>query len=356
MNSEFNSYEARDLSETKGENRSGFPGVRQISILYSVSVIVLVFLGARVQRNEFYSGILISEFVLILLPPLVLTLFGRYSLKKTLRLKMPRLSSLLVITLIMVLAIPSINALNQLYLLLLKMIFGSVRFNSVPGATTPEGLLVNIGVIAVSAGICEEVLFRGVIMRGLERFGPRRAVILSAFLFALWHMYLTSFLGTFLLGLLIGYFVYRTDSLISGMYAHFANNAFAVVASYAANYILERNSDLANLETMAGSIDEYFDNLLQGPGATLAFVVFSLVLTVVFFGSLLTVLLAVFRHMTQKTAETQERQEFSADRKGLMWLIPGLVLIAFFYLAEVLTLMNMRFPWMDAVLAFLGVI
>lgn len=79
--------------------------------------------------------------------------------------------------------------------------------------------------------IFEELLFRGVILRGLLQFGKVPAVILSGFLFALAHGSFEQFIYQFLTGMIFGVLVLETKNLVLGMAAHFANNFFAVVFS-----------------------------------------------------------------------------------------------------------------------------
>lgn len=75
--------------------------------------------------------------------------------------------------------------------------------------------------------IFEELLFRGVIMRGYLQVGKAPAVILSAAAFALAHGNTDQIVYQFLFGLAVGFVVLETRSLGVGMVAHFANNFFA---------------------------------------------------------------------------------------------------------------------------------
>lgn len=75
--------------------------------------------------------------------------------------------------------------------------------------------------------IFEELLFRGVIMRGLLQYGKIPAVVLSALMFALAHGSYMQLITQFLTGLVIGFLVLETKNLVVGMAVHFANNFFA---------------------------------------------------------------------------------------------------------------------------------
>lgn len=83
--------------------------------------------------------------------------------------------------------------------------------------------------------IFEELLFRGVIMRGLLQFGKVPAVVLSGLLFAFAHGSFEQFIYQFLAGMVFGVLVLETKNIVVGMAAHFANNFFAVVFSLVLN-------------------------------------------------------------------------------------------------------------------------
>ena len=97
------------------------------------------------------------------------------------------------------------------------------------GESSPWGSLLATVVVAP---ILEEALFRGVILRGfLLRYTPLRAVLLSALLFALLHANPWQLLGPFAIGVLLGWLVYRTRSLVTAMLAHALTNAVPLLAT-----------------------------------------------------------------------------------------------------------------------------
>ncbi len=87
-------------------------------------------------------------------------------------------------------------------------------------------LALSLTLLAFLQALCEEVTFRGFILSGLgRRFRPWTAVLLSAFLFALFQMNVFQALPHFLLGVLMGFLVQRTGSLWPAVLFHFAYNA-----------------------------------------------------------------------------------------------------------------------------------
>lgn len=79
--------------------------------------------------------------------------------------------------------------------------------------------------MAVLPALLEEILFRGVVMQSLRRFGDGFALVVSAILFAGLHGNLVQAPNALLSGLLLGYFALITGSLLAPMAMHFLNNA-----------------------------------------------------------------------------------------------------------------------------------
>ena len=83
----------------------------------------------------------------------------------------------------------------------------------------------------VLPAICEELLFRGVVMRGLEEKGLVFSVIFSSLLFALMHGSVGMIILQFLLGLAISVVVVITKNHLYGCIMHFSTNFFIGIFS-----------------------------------------------------------------------------------------------------------------------------
>ncbi|MEO7094592.1 MAG: CPBP family intramembrane glutamic endopeptidase [Polyangiales bacterium] len=93
-------------------------------------------------------------------------------------------------------------------------------------------LAVALLAIAVVPAVCEEVLFRGAVQRALAtRLFPLAAVVVTAALFAGYHMSLIQLLPTFTLGILLGVLAHRADSVVPAMIAHLLNNTMAILVA-----------------------------------------------------------------------------------------------------------------------------
>lgn len=93
----------------------------------------------------------------------------------------------------------------------------------------PWVLALYIVNVAVIPPLVEELLFRGVALQSLRRFGDGFAVVVSAILFGVYHGNFIQMAFAFLCGLAMGYAVVRTNSLLPSILIHLINNALSVV-------------------------------------------------------------------------------------------------------------------------------
>lgn len=96
------------------------------------------------------------------------------------------------------------------------------------------GLLLNLFIIAVLPAFGEEFLFRGVLQRLLHEWlrNIHVAVFVSALAFSAMHLQFYGLLPRFFLGLVFGYLFFWTGSLWIPIFAHFLNNATAVIYEF----------------------------------------------------------------------------------------------------------------------------
>ncbi len=123
------------------------------------------------------------------------------------------------------------------------------------GITMPEmeipetlpGILLYVLCLAVAPAFIEEMVFRGIIMQNLRRFGDIFALVASSLIFGIFHLNLIQMPYAFILGLGIGYFVMRTGSLWVGVIIHFINNSVAVAFEFLTPVLHEDIMVLINL-------------------------------------------------------------------------------------------------------------
>ena len=78
----------------------------------------------------------------------------------------------------------------------------------------------------------EELIFRGVVLRGLAPLGKWKAVLISAAAFAMAHMSPAQTVHQFLLGIVMALLAWETGSILAPMLIHFINNAVAIILDF----------------------------------------------------------------------------------------------------------------------------
>ncbi len=96
---------------------------------------------------------------------------------------------------------------------------------SLPEVADQTDMVWNVIYGVVLAPIVEEILFRGFVLKSLERFGSMLAIVFSALLFAMMHLNLAQFPVALLSGLVLGYLTVKTRSILPAITAHLVNNA-----------------------------------------------------------------------------------------------------------------------------------
>lgn len=105
---------------------------------------------------------------------------------------------------------------------------------NVIGAANPVIVIVAVVVVAP---IAEEVFFRGVAFGAWAReYGPRRALVMSAVLFAVIHASLSALVPIFVLGLALAAIYWRTRNLASSITLHATFNAISVLIALLVRY------------------------------------------------------------------------------------------------------------------------
>jgi len=126
-----------------------------------------------------------------------------------------------------------------------------------------------IVVVCITPALCEETFFRGVVQRTFERTMGWKSAILVGVLFGFFHMNPLGLITLAILGMLLGYFYYRSRSLVPSMAAHFTNNFVAILVLYKNS---GGDSDQFPLWMIGGTLVIgialllLFDNMTRGAG------------------------------------------------------------------------------------------
>lgn len=293
----------------------------QVNLFYLFLAIAFINIGPKVQGIDLYMGLLFTEYIIILLPSLLLIKSNKLSIKKTLRLNKISLKQILLVIIITVFTYPLAVFAQGIFLTILDA-FAEFAPNVLPVSTDPKGLLYGLFVMSITPGICEEIMFRGVILNAYDKLGYKKGILITALLFGIFHFNLVNFIGPLILGIVFGIMVYRTNSLYSSIIGHTLNNAIAVGILYFVN----KYADL-------------FDEVLEQEPSVVAnsSVLIPTIIGLLFLFLCYKIVRKSLNSLGEipKLTEEIEAAAIKEDRKvnkALKYLPIGIVLIMFFYM------------------------
>lgn len=240
--------------------------ILEVNIFYLAVAILLLTFGAYFQGLNIKTGLLITEYILVLLPILAFLKFKNMNIKKVLRLNKLRIKHGFVVIAITLFTYPVALFFNLIMITIISM-FDSIKPLPIPTANNFEEYIGLFFIIAISAGICEEIFFRGLLLSAYESKFKDKAVIISAVLFGLFHFNLQNLLGPIVLGLIFGYLVYLTDSIYAGIIGHITNNGLAVTLAYIMNVLnqkLHLQEGINSEQVMSNTFQLFAATLLVG--------------------------------------------------------------------------------------------
>ena len=140
--------------------------------------------------------------------------------------------SVLYISVLAVLCVFFVSDISLIWCIPLQKLGFDVFAGAMEIPVNPAMLTLSVFTAAAIPGVCEELVFRGVILSGFEYEGSSRAVRMSALLFALLHGSITGFPGQNVLGVVIAMLVISADSIYAGMIFHTVYNAAVMVLEF----------------------------------------------------------------------------------------------------------------------------
>lgn len=210
------------------------------------------------------------------------------------------------------------NFVTLLWMLLLEALGANV---AAAGADVLSGnVVLDIFLVAVLPGVCEELMFRGMVLATYERWGTWKAIWIAALLFTGMHGSLAGIPAELLLGVVLGFVTVSTNSLYAAMMLHTAYNAVTLISSYEA-------ADASAVAT--GTLMQQ----LGGPGGVIMTVVMAIL-----FGLAVILLLRALEWMRKRDGKkfgndwVIERKRLS--RSEIVLLAAALCTLAWFYVQD----------------------
>lgn len=111
--------------------------------------------------------------------------------------------------------------------------------------------IISFVIVSISPAICEEAVFRGVVMHSFDN-GKNKwiAIVVTGLIFGAFHGNIWRFVPTALLGIMLGYIVYETDNMIYGALFHAINNAMPLLSIFAMKSMYSNEMFQSQMSTM----------------------------------------------------------------------------------------------------------
>ncbi|MFC1565067.1 lysostaphin resistance A-like protein [candidate division KSB1 bacterium] len=226
-----------DRDHLKEEPVKSIPSLKDLLLIFLLTVLFLIGLGGvfLALKSVFPLDI---EFLLLeaflILPAVFYLKLNRYSLIGAFRFRSISFKSVIISVLFGLSLILLLNFLEgQLEFLPMPDWYRDMRYDLADNMmdtlifkNTYEFIVLSIAVI-FSAGLFEEIMFRGLLQQSLEnRASPAAAIIVTSLLFSMLHP--ANVISIFILAVVLGIITYATNSVFPAIIIHSMNNGISL--------------------------------------------------------------------------------------------------------------------------------
>ena len=250
------------LEKRSNIKKGTMPSVSDGIILYAFGLVMLIYVGSLVQLKFGFSGIIMTQLMIIGLP-LLFAYYIKSDFKKVFSFKLPSIRHMVASFCLWVGTYMGSMIITQIVLYIFPQNMEVVEgLNNV--LLSEDNIFISLLIIAVMPAICEEVFFRGFILTSFRNNKKTivGAVIGSGILFGLMHMDFIRIIPTSLLGISFAYVVCKSDSIITSMFMHFLNNGFALVVTYFASKFISVETQITPSITLSQIIIYIFISVI----------------------------------------------------------------------------------------------
>ncbi len=211
--------------------RKTFIEVEDVLMSLSFIVIIYIYVGTIISSNtDFIQGTLIIQYMVFGLSPIAILWYLKASIKDSLGIKAPSITGLFGGFWVWIAAFSLVIIYQLMITPYVSQAPTLVELEQQMKALSPLRLFL---IIALTPGVCEEILFRGFALRPLEKkLGPKWAVLITSLAFAIVHLDFIRLIPTFILGVAFGFVAVKTRSIFPSIILHTLNNSVAILFPY----------------------------------------------------------------------------------------------------------------------------
>ena len=218
-------------------------------IMLILSAVCVFFVSPILGANLGLYGTLLNEILLLVLA-VALTAVVRGDFKQVFPIHKPKLSAVFGTILLWIGSF--------LAIMIITMIIAYFFPEEVIGVSQGLGMefasltfIISFVIVSISPAICEEAVFRGVVMHSFDN-GKNKwiAIVVTGLIFGAFHGNIWRFVPTALLGIMLGYIVYETDNMIYGALFHAINNAMPLLSIFVMKSMYSNEMFQSQMSTM----------------------------------------------------------------------------------------------------------
>jgi len=203
---------------------------KEVLILFAIEWLLFFYVGSSIQQWHLIGGLLISEWILLLVPAFLFLMFFGQRIKPTLNLMWPTPRNLAGTVLFWIGGFFLAGAAAKWQMSFLPMPEEALRALSEAFSVEDLHWTLRLFAFSISPAVCEEVLFRGVMANLLARKRSLLVVSLTiGILFGVFHFSVFRAIPTGLLGVLLTLLYLRTGNLTLAMLMHALQNGTAIL-------------------------------------------------------------------------------------------------------------------------------
>ena len=108
----------------------------------------------------------------------------------------------------------------------------NAKINVLPYSLTTKNYFISLISLVIAPAVCEELLFRGIIFKGLKKHGKVFSIIISSLMFSIYHMAISQTLYPILMGILLAVIMFYENNICYCIAVHITNNFLSLTLSY----------------------------------------------------------------------------------------------------------------------------
>lgn len=116
------------------------------------------------------------------------------------------------------------NTIYSLYAIVLNWLKITIPTPDFTFPTQTVYLILFLMYVCLVGPILEEIIFRGFILKSMQRYGNLTAIIVSAILFSMFHLNLVQFVNPVLMGIILAFIAIKSNSIVPSIIVHIFNN------------------------------------------------------------------------------------------------------------------------------------